>query len=47
MWEGGLVAGFVERIADIEEARGLIRDGFGEIVRLEKWHDFVTSLWLS
>ena len=30
MWEGGLIAGFVERIADIEEARARIRDGFGE-----------------
>ncbi|PMD33645.1 hypothetical protein L207DRAFT_468984 [Hyaloscypha variabilis F] len=30
MWEGGLIAGFVERIADIEEGRAAETDEFGD-----------------
>jgi hypothetical protein len=32
MWEGRLIAGFVERISDLEEAKALRWDGSGELV---------------
>ncbi len=36
MWEGGLIAGFAERIADLEEARALDRNEFGEVGEIDE-----------
>ncbi len=36
MWKGGLIAGVVERIADLEEARALDRNEFGEVGEIDK-----------